>query len=326
MNALHTIPAMSMLDLHIARLEKQADSIVVLDLCRPDGGPLPPFEAGAHVDLHLADGFVRQYSLCGAPSDRSRYRIGVLLDPNTRGGSQRVHRDLLPGGAVRVGLPRNLFPLAPDAAQSFLIGGGIGITPILAMAHQLDAAGQDFALHYCARTRGSAAFLGELADSAFVDRVSLHFDDEGEQDRFSVERALPPPKPGAHLYVCGPTGFMDWVIADAKRAGYVDAQIHREYFSAEIDTAGDAFEIVLANSNRVVAVPEGKSIVAALAEIGTKIDVSCEQGVCGTCLCTVLDGIPDHRDTYLTDEEKEACDQMLLCCSRSKTPRLVLDL
>lgn len=314
------------LELLVANRQEQADGVVVLDLVAPDGTLLPPFEAGAHVDVHIAPDLVRQYSLCGDPADLTRYRLGVLRERESRGGSRAIHEQLLTGERVRIGLPRNQFPLVPEAVRSVLLAGGIGITPMISMAYELQAKGQEFDFHYSARSRRNAAFLSELAEAEFRDRIRLHFSNEAAEQRLQLARDLPPPSPGIHLYVCGPTGFMEKVIEGAKQLGYPEAQVHREYFSAEVDTAGDAFEVELAKTGRTVIVPSGTTVVKALADIGVKVEVSCEQGVCGTCLCDVLEGIPDHRDSYLTPDEKEANDQMTLCCSRSKTPRLVIDL
>ncbi|QPF95074.1 oxidoreductase [Bradyrhizobium commune] len=314
------------LTLVIARREEQASGIVVLDLVDPDGGALPPFEPGAHVDVEVAPGLVRQYSLCGDPADTSTYRLGILLDAASRGGSRAIHADFRAGASVRIGRPRNLFPLAANARRSILIGGGIGITPMVAMAHRLHHVSGDFTLHYCVRSPAMAAFASELQEAPFRDRVHLHVDDGAAAQRFEPARELPPPADDVHLYVCGPDGFMASVIAAAERLGYGAAQIHREYFKADFDRTGEAFEVVLARSNRRIAVDAGSTIVAALARAGVKIETSCEEGICGTCLCNVLAGLPDHRDVYLTDEEKAANDQMLVCCSRSKTPELVLDL
>lgn len=312
------------LQLQVARRERHTAQIVVLDLQSPDGAPLPPFEAGAHVDLHLADGLVRQYSLCGDPADRSRYRLGVLLDPATRGGSQAVHDQLLPGATIGVGTPRNLFPLAGDAAHSVLVGGGIGITPMIAMTHALHAAGRSFELHYCTRAAEHTAFVDELRAAPFAHQVRLYHDEGGA--RFDPASGLPLPASRTHVYVCGPNGFMDWVIAGATAAGHAAANVHREYFTVEVDTSGGGFEVELASTGQVLQIAEGQSIVSALQAIGVKIQVSCEEGVCGTCLTNVLSGVPDHRDVFLTDEEKADNDQMLLCCSRACSPRLVLDL
>jgi ferredoxin-NADP reductase len=319
-------PSELTLDLVIVRRDEQVPGIVVLDLVDPDDGALPAFEAGAHVDVHVSPGLVRQYSLCSDPANAHTYRLGVLLDSASRGGSAGIHADFHVGSCIRIGSPRNLFPLAKDVRRSILIGGGIGITPIVAMAYHLHGEAQEFTLHYCARAPEKAAFLTELDEAGFRDRVRLHFDGGPEVQRFDVARDLPPPANDVHLYVCGPEGFMAWVIAEAGRLGYHEPQIHREYFKTVVDRSGEAFDVVLSRSNRRIAVGSESTIVAALAEAGVQITTSCEEGICGTCLCSVLAGTPDHRDVYLTEEEKAANDQMLLCCSRSKTPQLVLDL
>ncbi len=316
----------SMLHVQIAERRKAADDIIVLDLVPVEGTILPPFEAGAHVDVEIGPDLVRQYSLCGDPARTDRYRLGILLDPASRGGSVGVHERFHVGERIRISTPRNNFPLAPDATATVLLGGGIGITPLLAMAHQLHAVGLPFTLHYCARSRARAAFLDELAEAPYAVSVRLHFDDEDPAQRLDLARDFPRPDGGAHVYVCGPTGFMDWVIGAAGTLNFPEARLHKEYFGAEVDTSGDAFEVKLARSGRTVRVAAGQSIVAALKIVGVRVEVSCEQGVCGTCLCEVLEGTPDHRDSYLTDDEKAGNDQMMLCCSRARTPKLVLDL
>jgi ferredoxin-NADP reductase len=313
------------LQVEIVGRREDADGIVVLDLVPAEGGALPAFEPGAHVDVDIGPDLVRQYSLCGEPSRTDRYRLGILRDPASRGGSAAIHERFHVGARIRISPPRNNFPLAEGAA-AVLLGGGIGITPLLAMAHRLHAEGLPFTLHYCARSRDKAAFLQDLASAPYARDVRLHFDDEEPAQRLDPRRDFPAPASGAHLYVCGPTGFMDWVIAAAGVLGFPEDRVHKEYFGAEVDTRGDAFEVVLSRSGRAVPVAAGQSIVAALKTVGVKVEVSCEQGVCGTCLCEVLEGTPDHRDSYLTDEEKAGNDQMMLCCSRAKTPRLVLDL
>lgn len=314
------------LDVVVQRRQVQGRDVVVLELAAADGQVLPGFAAGAHVDVHVAPGIIRQYSLCSDPADPSCYRLGVLKDPSSRGGSIAVHERLLEGSALRIGVPRNLFPLAPEAQRSILLGGGIGITPMIAMAHALHAQGGDFELHYCGRSRSRSAFLDDLAASPFAHRVHTHFDDEGEQQRLDLERTLGAVLPDVHLYTCGPAGFMDWVIAEASARGFPEAQVHREYFQAKVDKSGDRFDVVAARSGKTVAVEAGQSILEALATVGIKVEISCEQGVCGTCLCDVLEGEPDHRDTYLTDAERQANDQILVCCSRSRSQRLVLDI
>ncbi|QCI12145.1 IacF protein [Pseudomonas putida] len=315
-----------LLNVIVRKREIQGADVVVLDLGRADGAALPAFEAGAHVDIHVAPGLVRQYSLCSDPAEVSVYRLGVLKDPASRGGSVQVHEALHEGREVQISAPRNLFPLAKDGKRSILLGGGIGITPMIAMAHALYRQGADFELHYCGRSRSRSAFLDELAKAPFAAQVVTHFDDEDAAQRLDLPSVLGKADAGVHLYTCGPSGFMDWVIAGARAQGFEEAQIHKEYFQVEVDVSGGSFEVVAARSNKTVQVAEGQSILDALAQVGIKIDISCEQGVCGTCMCEVLEGEPDHRDVYLTDEEKAANDQILVCCSRAKTNKLVLDI
>jgi ferredoxin-NADP reductase len=309
--------------------ELQGQQVAVLTLTAEDERtPLPAFTAGAHVDLHLPGGLVRPYSLCSDPADTRAYQLGVLKDPASRGGSVAVHQSLQEGTRLHISAPRNHFPLSADAPYSVLVGGGIGITPMLAMAWTLHHQGAAFELHYCLRSRSQAAFLDALAKAPWAARVHLHVDDEGDAQRLAVQPLLRAAPAGRHLYVCGPAGFMDWVMAEAASAGLTPAQIHREYFSAPVaDTAGNqAFELVARRSGKTVQVAADETPLAALARIGIKVQVSCEQGVCGTCACTVLEGEPDHRDAYLTDDERADNDQVLVCCSRSRSPRLVLDL
>lgn len=319
----------NLLDVVVRRRELQGQAVAVLELVDPDGALLPAFTAGAHVDVHLPGGLVRPYSLCGDPRVRRAYRLGVLRDPASRGGSVAVHSELAEGTRLHIGEPRNHFPLADDAPYNVLVGGGIGITPMLAMAWALHAEGRPFELHYCARSRSQAAFLDEMAGAPWSERVHLHFDDEAPEQHLQPAAALQSAPAGRHVYVCGPTGFMDWVMAEAARAGLADSQIHREYFSAPVVAPGaddKAFELVAARSGKQVRVAAGQTLLQALKTLGVDVPVSCEQGVCGTCACAVIEGVPDHRDAYFTDEEREANDQILVCCSRSRSARLVLDL
>jgi Flavodoxin reductases (ferredoxin-NADPH reductases) family 1 len=251
--------------------------------------------------------------------------LGILNDPNSRGGSRQIHAELKAGAEVRISAPRNHFPLEMDAEHSLLIGGGIGITPMIAMAYALKAANKSFELHYCSRSEAKAAFLEELKRE-FGEHLVLHFDDAGDTGRINPKQLCAEAQPGTHLYVCGPGGFMDWVIEQAKAAGLPDKQIHFEYFNAEVDISGEAFEVYAEASDVTVQVGPNESIATALKAAGVKVQMSCEEGVCGTCICDVIEGIPDHRDHFLTDEEKEDNDQIALCCSRAKSARLVVDI
>lgn len=310
-----------------ARHDDRGD-IVRLDLVAADGSPLPPFEAGAHVEIAVpaAGGGVlaRQYSLYGDPAEADRWRLGILLEPASRGGSRTLHAIAKPGVRLTVAALRNHFPVDATATRSVLIGGGVGLTPMLAMAATLRAADADFTLHVCTRAADRDAFADALAD--FGDRVVRHHDDGVDGAPFDPAVDLPEPDAGTRIYVCGPAGFMDWIIAAALAKGHADANIRREYFHAAVDASGASFEVEARRSGVTVAVPEGVSIASALAAAGVPVALSCEEGVCGTCLCDVLEGTPDHRDHFLTDDEKQAGDQILVCCSRSKSPRLVLDL
>jgi len=314
-----------LIDVVISKREDQGDAVAVFELTPQEGQALPAFEAGAHVDVHVTPDMVRQYSLSNDPAQSGSYRLGILKDPNSRGGSEAIHANFQAGTALQISAPRNHFPLNTDAERSVLIGGGIGITPMLTMAYTLKAQGKPFELHYCARSRSSAAFLDELA-AQFGDAVILHFDDEGDTQRFHPEQVLAPAADGSHMYVCGPSGFMDWVIASAETTGYAKDNIHFEYFNVDVDTSGASFEVYAEQSDVTVTVGEEQTIVDALAEAGIKVDVSCEQGVCGTCLCDVIEGTPEHKDKFLTEEEREDNDQIVLCCSRSLSDRLVLDI
>ncbi|NVK43817.1 MAG: oxidoreductase [Oceanospirillaceae bacterium] len=309
---------------HVLRREEQTDDIAAFELSAADGSLLPPFEAGAHIDVILDTGEIRQYSLSNAPGD-SVYRLGILNDPNSRGGSRQIHESLREGCEVRISAPRNHFPLDPKAGHSLLIGGGIGITPMIAMAYALKAAEQSFELHYCCRSESRAAFLEELKRE-FGAQLVLHFDDAGEANLIDPKGLCQSAAAGTHLYVCGPTGFMDWVIEQAKAAGMPKGSIHYEYFSAEVETGGEAFEVVAAQSGVTVQVGADQTIAQALKAAGVKVEVSCEQGVCGSCICDVLEGIPDHRDHFLSEEEREDNDQIAPCCSRAQSSRLVLDI
>ncbi|MCA8273491.1 PDR/VanB family oxidoreductase [Burkholderia sp. AU30280] len=325
-----------------------ATDICAFELAPADGTALPPFTAGAHIDVHVG-GFVRQYSLCNSPSETGVYRLGVLREPASRGGSLAMHA-CEPGTTLDISAPRNHFPLDPRAAHTVLLAGGIGITPLLSMAAHLIETGQSFELHYCAREPARAAFLDRLDAPGLKARTRLWFDDAPDGRRIDFAQVLAKPDAGTHLYVCGPGGFIGAVLAAAAQAGWDSSNVHREYFGAAglgaagVGTAGTgavgvdaaaapgedggdrAFQVSLAQSGRVVDVPAGTTIVEALRGCGIEVPVSCEQGVCGTCLTRVLSGTPDHRDVYLTDDERAANDQMLPCCSRAATPLLVLDL
>ena len=311
------------LDVVIAKRENEATDIVSLELQAADGGELPAFEAGAHVDVHVRSGLVRQYSLAGDPSDRGRYKLGILLVPESRGGSSSVHAEFGQGQTIRIGRPRNNFPLLQEASHTILFAGGIGVTPMLAMAHELESRGASWEMHYCGRTHDRLAFGKEL--KRFDDRVHIHVDDGAKTQLLDVKATLANPEPGRHLYVCGPNGFMEFISAAAEQSGWASGNVHLERFGAEIDTDGAPFTVVAKRSGKTFEVPPGETISKKLEENGVHVEVSCQSGVCGTCLTRVLEGRPDHRDLVQTDTEKAENDRITVCCSRSMTRRLVLD-
>lgn len=232
------------------------------------------------------------------------------------------------GDRVRIGDPRNLFPLAPDATRHVLIAGGIGITPLLAMAEDLAARKAAFVLHYCARSHSRMAFSERVRSGAISGHSKLHLDDGPSEQKLDLDRDLGPVSVGNHVYVCGPSGFMEWVLAGARERGWPEQQLHREYFAAAA-TASDGdvpFDVQIGREGPIFTVPAGQSVVGVLAQHGIDIPVSCEQGVCGTCITRVLEGQPDHRDSFLTDKERAANDQFTPCCSRACSASLMLDL
>nr|WP_315464168.1 PDR/VanB family oxidoreductase [uncultured Rhodoferax sp.] len=316
------------LQVRVAAKRVEAQDICSLELVDVNGGALPAFTAGAHIDVHLPNGLVRQYSLCNAPSERRRYVIGVLRDAASRGGSKAVHDLVLEGSVLTISTPRNLFPLESTAPHHLLLAGGIGITPMLAMAEHLAATGGAFTLHHCNRSRERTAFVERLAAEPFAPRAFHHFDDGEASQKLDIAATLKNAPAGTHLYVCGPQGFMDAVLNAGRAAGWPEERLHREYFgAAPVDHSNDgSFELEIASTGKVIQVRADQTALEALHAGGIDIPMSCEQGVCGTCLTRVKAGTPDHRDQYLMPEEQAANDQFLPCCSRSKSGRLVLDL
>jgi len=314
----------NLLTVNIAKRENQAGNIAVIDFNNADGSALPEFTAGAHIDVYINDEFTRQYSLCNDPEDNSVYRIAVLNDPDSRGGSEALFEQFAEGQTVHISTPRNLFPLVP-AANSILIGGGIGITPLVTMAHALQKKGQPFELHYCLRKQSDGALVDYLKQH-FAEQLQFHCTQEGEAKRIDLASVLSPVDENTHIYSCGSKGLLDSVINQAKELGYADSQVHYELFNADVDISGDEFEVVCELSEKTISVGADESIATALKREGIKVAVSCEEGVCGTCICEVLQGKPDHRDEFLTDEEKADNDQIALCCSRSKSKQLVIEI
>lgn len=316
-----------LLSVRVARKTTVAEAISAFELVPVEGDYLPEFTAGAHVDVVTPSGHTRQYSLCSRDLGRRSYRIAVLREQAGRGGSQSMHNDVHEGDLIRISMPRNHFALDESGGRSILFAGGIGITPILAMAYELQEQGRDFELHYCTRSAARTAFQDELS-TKFAEQAHVYHDDGPSEHRLDLAHTLQSAPAGAHLYVCGPSGFIDAVLNQAKKSGWPDERVHREFFSAApVDTSGDRpFEVVVASSGLVIPIAADQTVVEALAKVGVDVMTSCEQGVCGTCVTRILEGMPDHRDSFFTDAERAGDDQFTPCCSRARSARLVLDL
>lgn len=308
--------------LRVTAKEIAADGVAVLTLEHVDAARLPDWAPGAHIDLVLPTGVIRQYSLCGDRFDAFRYRVGVLREPAGRGGSAFVHDVLAVGDTVGVGGPRNNFPLVPSPRYLFL-AGGIGITPLLPMVHQADLLDADWTLVYGGRHRGSMAFLDELA--AYGDRV--HVVPQDECGLIDLPRWLGDPQPDVAVYCCGPSPLLDAVGEAA--AHWRPHAVRTERFVAKEQAApvrDEPFEVELARTGRSVTVTRDRTVLEAIRAAGVDVLSSCRQGTCGTCETDVLAGVPDHRDSILGDGDRAANDCMFVCVSRSCTDRLVLDI
>ena len=298
----------------VSKVERMTDRVAKYEFSLPGGAPMPPVTAGAHVDVVVAPEFFRQYSLSGDPADRSKYQIAVLREDEGRGGSKLLHRIFREGRRVFISYPINHFPLVEDATFTYLMGGGIGVTPMIAMAHRLHALGRDFALHYSASRKADAGFLADLAAVPWADRVHLHFSDQGTRaDLNAVLQYCA----GAHVYTCGPDAYMQAVIAAAEAGGFPEDARHLEYFSAPEtpEYENHPFTLRLARSGRDIAVPAEIAATDALLAAGVHVDVKCSDGLCGVCKCTVLSGEVEHRDFVLSKKDRES--QMVLCQSRA---------
>ncbi|MDD1534740.1 MULTISPECIES: PDR/VanB family oxidoreductase [unclassified Bradyrhizobium] len=312
-------------ELRVKRITYEAESINSYELVLPAGGDLAPFTAGSHIDLHLNNGMIRSYSLVNDQSERHRYVIAVNRDAAGRGGSNFVHDSFKAGNIVTISMPRNNFALREDAESSLLIAGGIGITPLLSMIRRLQAVGRPWKLFYAARTRRAAAFLGELSAIGAGTQLHVHFDDENGGRPLDLATIVGHAPASAHLYCCGPVPMLE--AFEKAIAGRPAEYVHVEYFQAKQAPAVDGgFEVRLARSNRTIAVEPGKTILNALLDAGIMANYSCSEGVCGTCETRVIEGIPDHRDLFLSPEEQAANKTIMICCSGSKSGTLVLDL
>jgi ferredoxin-NADP reductase len=308
-------------DVSVEEKREVAEGVITLSLRNAEGHSLPGWTAGAHIDLILPDAPTRQYSLCGTPLEHT-YTIGVLRDPNSRGGSRYIHEQLQAGDTVRIRGPRNNFPLV-ESPRYIFIAGGIGITPILTMIAEAEKAGADWKLVYGGRQRSSMAFLEEL--SVYGDRVSVQPQDE--VGLLDLDSLLGTPQAETLIYCCGPEPLL--AAVEQRSASWPSGALHVERFAPKAPTGpviNESFEVVLAQSDMTLTVPADRSIREVVEDAGVHLLYSCGEGTCGTCEVRVLEGEPDHRDSVLTEEEQKANDCMMVCVSRSCSKRLVLDI
>ncbi len=329
--------AIDSLRVRVRSIAYQGAFINAYELVDLEGRELPPFSAGDHIDLYFRDGRTRQYSLSNNPSERHRYVFTVLRDPHGRGGSKAIFELVHVGRILTISKPRSNFPLAEEADRHLLLAGGIGVTPMMAMIYRLHDIGADFVMHYCTRSPDVTSFQDELAPFISQGKVVIHHDGGDPSKGLDIGSLLHENNPGTHLYYCGPTGFMRAVERAASH--WPAGTIHFEYFTPPVsaeavpasmmngDSAGSisiGFKVQLSSNGATYNIPDDKSIIDVLKEQGIDIQTSCEAGICRTCKTRYLDGEPDHRDFILDDDEKE--EYILICCSRSKSPLLVLDL
>jgi ferredoxin-NADP reductase len=311
-----------LIEVRLQAIRYAARDTNMYELTRVDGKALPPYEPGAHIDVHLPNGLVRQYSLLEAEPDPARYTIAVKRDPASRGGSRCVHDELRVGRTLTISAPRNNFPLAEDAKHVILFAGGIGITPIWCMVQRLAKLGRSWQLYYACRSRADMAFLQALEE---MSSSQFHFDDESAGKFLDVAAIIAGAPKDTHLYCCGPTPMLK--AFEAATASWPRAQIHVEYFTPKQEapkTGG--FVVELARSGREFVIPEGKTILQVLLDAGLDVDYSCELGICGACEQRVISGEPEHRDAILTEEEQASNTKVMICCAGCKSERLVLDL
>ena len=300
----------------LKRRQDMTSEIARYDFVDPQGAELPPFDAGAHIDVVIAPEYLRQYSLAGDPADRSKYVLGVQREPGGRGGSMLMHRAFREGKRVFISRPSNLFPLAPDATHSLLLAGGIGVTAMITMAHTLHRQGQSFDFHYSAASRQSAGFIDDLTDAGWASRVQFHFKDEGH--RVDLKQVIPNYASGMHLYTCGSARYMDGAFEAANEKGWPEDALHREFFSVPEapEYVNQPFTIKFASNGKSFDVPADKSATDVLIAAGIHIDMKCSDGICGVCATGYESGDIDHRDYVLSSKDREK--RIILCCSRAR--------
>jgi len=312
----------ALIEVRLTAVRYAARDTNLFEFRRTDGGPLPAYTPGAHVDMHLPNGLVRNYSLIVAKPDPLAYTFGIKRDPASRGGSRYIHDELHVGKTLKISAPRNNFPLKEDAAHVILLAGGIGITPIWCMVQRLAELGRSWVLHYSCRSRADMAFLGALEA---MTGPHFHFDDEHAGKFLDVAGLVAAARQEAHLYCCGPTPMLK--AFETATAAWPREQVHVEYFTPRQETAKKGgFTVELARSGQEFFIPEGRTILEVLLDEGVDVDYSCELGICGACEQRVISGTPEHRDSILTEEEQAENKRVMICCAGCKSERLVLDL
>jgi ferredoxin-NADP reductase len=313
-----------LIDVRLTAIEPVAKDTNLYTFKRASGGALPAYKPGAHIDLHLPIGLVRQFSLVVPNTDPESYVVGVKRDAESRGGSRYIVDEMRVGHEIKISAPRNNFPLVENAEHVVLVAGGIGITPIWCMAQELIAQNRSWNLSYSCRGRDEMAFFGALK-KLDPERVHLHLDDEAGGKFLDLQSIVAAAPENAHLYCCGPKPML--AAFEAAVAGRPRAHVHVEYFTAKDEaSATGGFWVELARSGEEYYIPEGKKVLEVLFEAGIDVDYSCELGICGACETRVISGIPEHHDSVLSEEEQAANDKVMICCCGCKTERLVLDL
>ena len=321
-----SVRAAGLIEVQLSEIETVARDTNVYTFVRPDGGALPPYKPGAHLDIHLPNGLVRQFSLLNPADNPDKYVVGIKLDAASRGGSRYIFDQLRVGHSLKISAPRNNFPLVEDAEHVVLFAGGIGITPIWCMAQQLTAQKRSWQLNYSCRSRADMAFV-ETLEQLGPERVHLHFDDEAGGKFLDIAAAVAAAPANAHFYCCGPNPMLK--AFEAAAAARPRPQVHVEYFTPKEEAAEGTlggFWVELARSGEEYYIPEGQKILEVLYQAGVDVDYSCELGICGECVTRVISGIPVHHDSVLSEEEQATNEKVMICCCGSKSERLVLDM